>query len=179
MGHGDEHRAEAAIRPGDVGLDAAAQARAVAALDLARHQPRSRDAAVMAQLFSERPEGDLGAPGKAVQILGQRVLIEPDGEDRLGPALGQGSALVVGRQQPEVAIELLGVKPLLAVTSENRLDGSVSALHRLKRRQRCVHPLLWQMVKQGVGFLSGRHVPNGSRGNGSQSSYAADSSEPM
>lgn len=38
MGHGDEDSAEAAIRPWDIGLDAAAESGAVAAFGLAGHQ---------------------------------------------------------------------------------------------------------------------------------------------
>jgi hypothetical protein len=41
--------------------------------------------------------------------------------------LWPNSALVVGRQRPEVALELLGVESLLAMTGEDRLDGGVAS----------------------------------------------------
>lgn len=56
-----------------------------------------------------------------------------------------------------MTIELVGVESLLAVTREDRLDGGISALNRLQRSQRGVHPILRQVVQQGMGFLSGRH----------------------
>jgi hypothetical protein len=91
------------------------------------------------------------------EILRQGVVVKADREDRFGPGFGHGSALVVGWQRPEVVLEFSGVESLLAVTGEDRLDGGIAALHRLKRSQRRINPLLWQVVQQGVGFLSGRH----------------------
>lgn len=62
-----------------------------------------------------------------------------------------------GTQRPELALELLGIEPLLAVTREDRLDGGIASLHGLKCGQCCFHPILGQMVEHGVGFLAGRH----------------------
>jgi hypothetical protein len=53
------------------------------------------------------------------------------------------SALVVGRQRPEVALELRRAEPLLAVPGEDRLYRGIPAFHGLKRRQRGVYPILW------------------------------------
>lgn len=61
-----------------------------------------------------------------------------------------------------MTIELVRVESLLAVTRQDRLDGGIAPLHRLQRRQCRVYPVLGQMVEQRVGFLSGRHVVNGS-----------------
>lgn len=47
--------------------------------------------------------------------------------------IGSRSALSVGRQRPEVAVELLGAEPLLAMTSEDCLHGGIASLYGLKR----------------------------------------------
>ncbi len=44
--------------------------------------------------------------------------------------VGGRSALVVGRQRPEMALELLWVESLLAMTGEDRLDGGVTEPHQ-------------------------------------------------
>lgn len=62
-----------------------------------------------------------------------------------------------------MTIELVGVESLLAVTREDRLDGGIAALYRLQRSQCSLHPILRQMIQQGVGFLSGRHFANGNQ----------------
>lgn len=67
------------------------------------------------------------------------------------------SALVVGGQRPELALELLRAEPLLAVTREDRLNGGIASLHCLKRGECCFHPILGQMIQHSVGFLAGRH----------------------
>lgn len=60
--------------------------------------------------------------------LGRRCQNRP--ENRL--RLRLDSALVIGRQRPELALELLGIEPLLAVTREDRLNRGVAAFSCLK-----------------------------------------------
>src|SRR5262245_19020905 len=96
-----ENRPEPAVRPRNVGLDAAAQPGAVPAFCLARHKPRLRDAAVPTKLFAKRPQRDLGARGQPIKILGKGIIVEPDREDRVRPIAGHAQPSSSLRNDPK------------------------------------------------------------------------------
>ena len=56
-----------------------------------------------------------------------------------------------------MAVELLWAEAFLAVAGENRLQGSVPPFDGLQGGQGRIHPLIGQMIQNGVGFLASRH----------------------
>lgn len=142
MFHGDEYQTKAPVRPGHVGLNAAAEHCPVPALVVTYLEPGFRDAAFSPQLLAKFPERDLGACGKPLKIVGEGIFIEADRKDRVRPPFDHGLALVVCRQRAEVLVELLGTKTLLTVPSKDCLDRGISALHGLKSCQGGIHPVL-------------------------------------
>lgn len=84
MGHSDEDSTEAAIRPRDVGLDAAAEPGAVAAFGLAGHQAGLRKPAKAAQILVKRAQCLFGACRQTREVFLQGVVVKADREDRLG-----------------------------------------------------------------------------------------------
>lgn len=84
MGHGDEDSAEAAVRPRDVGLHAAAEPGAVAAFCLTGHKARFGNPAETAYLFVKQAQCLLGARRQVREVFLQGVVVKADREDRLG-----------------------------------------------------------------------------------------------
>lgn len=82
MGGRDEDEAEATGRPWHISLQTAAEVRAVAALSIAALEPRHRQPVVSVQLAAEGIERDAGSPREVIQVLGDRVLVEQDRDDR-------------------------------------------------------------------------------------------------
>lgn len=77
-----EDETEASGGPGHIGLEAAAEVSAVAAFGVTALEPRHRQAIIAVQLSAEGVERDTGATGEVVQVLGDRVLVEQDRDDR-------------------------------------------------------------------------------------------------
>ena len=162
MAYSNEYDTKASVWPGHVGLNAAAEHRAVLALIVASLESRSREC----RLRAEAPCEIFGTRSRRSRVAVQDPQSKRRRQSRPERPAPTGArprlALVVGWQRAEVAVELLRAEPLLAVTSKDGLHGGIFSFDRLKSSQRSIYPVLGQMIQNCVGLLAGRHAPNGS-----------------